>query len=54
MYITDRQNYMGFTYKSHINLLYLFTVYVKSIPMYIRSKHISYPIEHKGKYEQKG
>ena len=27
-YITDRQNYIGFTYKSPINLLYLFTVYV--------------------------
>jgi hypothetical protein len=27
-YITDRQNYIGFTHKSPINLLYLFTVYV--------------------------
>ena len=27
-YITDRQNYIGFTYKSPINLLYLFTVFI--------------------------
>ena len=26
-YITDRQNYIGFTYKSPITYLYLFTVY---------------------------
>ena len=29
-YIMDRQNYIGFTYKSPINLLYLFTVYGSS------------------------
>ena len=27
MYITDRQNYIGFTHKSPITYLYLFTVY---------------------------
>ena len=27
-YITDRQNYIGFTYKSPITYLYLFTVYI--------------------------
>ena len=27
MYIADRQNYIGFTYKSPIIYLYLFTVY---------------------------
>ena len=28
MYLTDRQNYIGFTYKSPITYLYLFTVYM--------------------------
>ena len=31
-YITDKQNYIGFTYKSPITYIYLFTVYSKHSP----------------------
>ena len=43
-YYTDRQNYIEFTYKSPINLLYLFTVYICRIPKTLNIFQISAPL----------
>ena len=54
-YITDRQNYIGFTYKSPITYLFLFTVHrnlsflaTKSLEFFAKWKSLKFHANYKG------